>query len=202
MRNLVHVFLPAHTVRSRASSSSLFFGSWAGGVFAGCCVDVARGFVAALIAAVLVSNAMAVGGAEPALDPLALDGRLELRDAAVEGFFLCGGDSAAGGAGAAAVVLSSNGGKGRFKLREEFLDFVVLARGGPSDIFERPLDDLVTVCGCGCQVVKMGVKIVIQVRALGENAGFSLEWGRVGRGDDIVEELGGGRLSKLILPPR
>ena len=58
-----------------------------------------------------VANVMAVGGAEPALYPFVLDGRLELRDAAVECLFLCGGDgvaASAGAANAAAVVLSSN----------------------------------------------------------------------------------------------
>ena len=97
------------------------------------------------------------------LDPLALDCRLELRDVAVKGFFLFGGDSGVGGAGAAAaaaVVSSSNGGKGGFNLREEFLDFSGLTGGGPSKIVEHLLDIIVTVCCCGFQVVKMGVKIV------------------------------------------
>ena len=49
--------------------------------------------------------------------------------------------------------------------------------GGLIEMFERPLDNLVTVCGCGCQVFDMGVEIVGQVCALGENAGFSLELG-------------------------
>ena len=185
----------------------VFVCSWDGRVFAGCCVEVARGFVAARLAVVLVANAMAVGGAEPALDPFALDSRLELRDAAVEGFFLFGGVGVVGGAGvaaasAAAVVLSSNGGKGGFNPREEFLDFAVLARGGLSEMVERTLDDIVTVCGCGRQVVEMGVKIVGQVRALVENVCFSVEWGRISRGDNVVDELGGGRSSKLILSPR
>ena len=116
----------------------------------GCCVDVALGFFDARLSVVLVDNA-------------ALDCQLELRDAAVEGFFLFGGDSGVGGAGAAAaaaVISSSNGGKGGFNLRKEFLDFGVLTGGGPSKIFEHPLDDIVTVCCCGCQVVKIGVKIV------------------------------------------
>ena len=117
----------------------------------------------------LVSNAITVGGEEPALDSLALDGRLELRDAAVEGLFLCGGDDVAGGAGAAAaaVVPYSNGGKGGFNLREEFLYFVVLDCVKPSKMVEHPLENIVTVCGCGRKVVEMGVKIVGQVRALG-----------------------------------
>ena len=37
--------------------------SWAVGVFAGCRVDMARGFVAAQLSAVFVSNNVAVGGA-------------------------------------------------------------------------------------------------------------------------------------------
>ena len=97
------------------------------------------------------------------MDPLALDCRLELRDAAVEGFFLFGGVSGVGGAGAAAaaaVFSSSNGGKSGFNLREEFLDFSVLTGGVPSKIVEHPLDDIVTVCCCSFQVVEMGVKIV------------------------------------------
>ena len=71
---------------------------------------MARGFFAVRLAAVFVANGMAVGGTEPALYPLALDGRLELRDLVVEGFFLCGGDGVLAGAGAAvaAVVPSSN----------------------------------------------------------------------------------------------
>ena len=139
------------------------------------------------------------------MNPLALDCCLELRDAAVEGFFLFGSDGGTGGAcasaAAAAVVSSYNGGKGGFNLRKEFLDFDVLTGGGPSKMVERPLDDIVTVCRCGRQVVEMGVKIIGQVCALGENAGFSVEWGRVGRGDDIVDELGGGRRSERILYP-
>ena len=66
---------------------------------------------------------------------------------------------------------------------------------------ERPLDDLVTACLCGLKVIKMGVKISGQVRALGENAGLSVEWGRVGCGDDVVDKLGGGRRSERILSP-
>ena len=166
-----------------------------------------RVFVAARLAVVLVANTVSLGGAKTALDALALDGRLESHDAAVEGFFLFGGDGVVGGAGAAAdatasVVPSSNGGKGGFNIHEEFLDFAVLACGGPSDMVEHPLDNIVAVCGCGCQVVKIGVKIVSQVYARGETAGFYVEWGRVGRRDDVVDKLGGGRHSKLILSPR
>ena len=110
-----------------------------------------RGFVAARLAVVLVANTVSLGGAKTALDALALDGRLESRDAAVEGFFLFGGDGVVGGAGAAAdatasVVPSSNGDKGGFNFREEFIDLSVLANGRPSKMVERPLDDLVTVC--------------------------------------------------------
>ena len=57
---------------------------------------------------------MSVGGAEPALDPIALDCCLELRNASVEGFVLFCGYGGVGGTGAAAaatVVLSSNGGR-------------------------------------------------------------------------------------------
>ena len=160
-----------------------------------------RGFVSALLDVVLLANFMAVGGAEPALDPHALYNHLELHNATVKYFSLFGSDGVVGGAGDAVVVLSSNGGKGRFNLREEFLDFAVLARGGPRKMVKRPFDDLVTVCGCGRQVVEMGVNIVGQVSALGENAGFSVEWGRVGCRDDVVDELRGGRRSKLILSP-
>ena len=67
---------------------------------------------------------------------------------------------------------------------------------------ERTLDDIVTVCCCGCQVVEVGVEIIGQIRALGENAGFSVDWGRVGFGDDVVNKLGGGYHSKRILYPR
>ena len=91
------------------SFASVF--SWAGGVFAGCRVDVSRGFIDARLAVMFVANAMTVGGSEPDLYPLVLDGRLELRDAAVEGFFLCGSDGVEAGAGAStatAVVPSSN----------------------------------------------------------------------------------------------
>ena len=70
---------------------------------AGCCVNVAHGFVMAQLAAMLVGNAVSVGGAEPTLDPLALDCRFELLDAAVESFFLFGGDSGVGGVGVAAA---------------------------------------------------------------------------------------------------
>ena len=183
----------------------VFVRSWAGGFFTGFCVNMACGFFATRLSVLLVSNSMAVGGAETALVPLEIDGLLELRDAAVEGSFFFGGDGVVGGAGAAAaaaVVPSSNGGKGGFNFREEFLDFDVLARGGPSEMVERTLDDLVTVCGCSRQFFEMGVEIVGQVRALGENTGFSVDWVRVGRGDDVVDKLGGSRCYELILSPR
>ena len=48
----------------------------------------------------------------------------------------------------------------------------------------------------------MGVKIVVQVRALGENAGVYVDRGMVGGGIDAVDELGGGCRAKGILPPR
>ena len=150
----------------------------------------------ARLSVVLVGNAVSMGGTEPALYALALDCRFELFDAAVEGFFLFGGDGGVGGVGAAAaaadVVPSSNGGKGGFNLCKEFLDFTVLVIGGPSRIVECPLDDLVTVCRCCCQIAKVGVKIVGKFCALRENTGFSVEWVRVGFRDDVVDELGGG----------
>ena len=123
----------------------------------------------------------------------------------VKSFFLFGGDGGISGTGAAAsaaVVASSNGGKGGFNLSKEFLDFTVLGIVGLSEMAERPLEDLVTVCRCGCQFFKVGVKIVGQIRALGENAGFSVEWGRVGFGEDVVDQLGGGCRSERILYPR
>ena len=84
-----------------------------------------------------------------------------------------------GGVGAAAaaatMVLSSNGGKGGFNLRKEFLDFTVLVIGGPSEMVDCTLDDLVTMCRCSCQVVKVGLEIVGKIRALRDNAGFSVE---------------------------
>ena len=51
------------------------------------------------------------------------------------------------------------------------------------------------------KILKRGVKIVAQVCTLGENTGFSVEWGRVGRGDDAVDKLGGGCRAKRILSP-
>ena len=111
-------------------------------------------------------------------------------DEAAESLFLFGGDGGLGGAGAAAsneVVASSTGGKGGFNFREDFLDFSVLGIGGPSKMAERTLDDLVTMCRCGRQVVEVGVQIVGQVFALGENAGLSMEWGRVVFRDDVMD---------------
>ena len=81
--------------------------SWDVGVFAGCHVDVSCAFVAAQLFVAFVANAMAVDGAEPAVYPILLDGCLGLRDAAVEGLFLCGVDGVAAGAGAAAAVFPS-----------------------------------------------------------------------------------------------
>ena len=140
----------------------------------------------ARLTVVLVGNAVSMGGAEPTLDPLAFDCRFEFFDAAVDSFFLFAGDGGVGGTGAAVavatVVASSNGGKSGFNIREKFLDFDVLVIDGPREMVEHPLDDLVTVCHCGHQVVEVGFKIVGQIRALGENADFSVEWGRVGFG--------------------
>ena len=42
----------------------------------------------------------------------------------------------------------------------------------------------------------MGVESAVQVHALGENAGLSVEWGRVDRGDNVMEDLGDGRRSE------
>ena len=123
---------------------------------------------------------------------------------AVESLFFFVSDGGVGGDGAtaaAAVVASSTGGKGGFNFREEFLDFAVLGIGRPSEVVEHPLDNLVTMCCCGRQVVKVGVKIVGQMCALRENAGFSVEWGRVVFVDDVVDQLGSGCRSKLILSP-
>ena len=64
-----------------------------------------------------------------------------------------------------------------------------------------PLDDLVTMCRCSRQVVEVGVKIVRQICALGENLGFSVEWGRFILVDDVLDQLGGGCRSDRILSP-
>ena len=125
-------------------------------------------------------------------------------DVAVNSFFLFGGGGCVGGAGAAAataVVASSTGGEGGFNFREEFIDFAVLGVGGPRDMVERSLYDLVTMCCCVHQVVEVGVQIIRQIRALGENAGFSVEWGGVVFGDNVVYQLGGGYRSERILLP-
>ena len=68
-------------------------------------------------------------------------------------------------------------------------------------LVESPSYDLVSVRGSGGQVVKICVEIVVQVCALGENAGFSVERGRSGGRVDAVDELGGGCRAKGILPP-
>ena len=65
---------------------------------------MAHEFVATRLAVVFVANSMAVGGPKPSLCPLAIDGRLQLRDAEVEGFFLCGAYGIAVGAVAAAAA--------------------------------------------------------------------------------------------------
>ena len=59
----------------------------------------------------------------------------------------------------------------------------MLTGGGPSELVYFPLDDLVSVCDGGYQVVEMGVKIISQVCTLGENVGFSVwvsPWNRSG----------------------
>ena len=55
---------------------------------------------------------------------------------------------------------------------------MVLTGGGPSELVGHPLEDLVSLRGGGCQVVKMGVEIVGQFCALRENT-VSL-WNRAG----------------------
>ena len=52
---------PYFQVKSQSSQPLFTICSWDGRVFAGCCVNVARGFVAARLAVVLVANLMAVG---------------------------------------------------------------------------------------------------------------------------------------------
>ena len=109
-----------------------------------------------------------------------------------------------GGAGdaavaAVAVVLSSNGGKGKFNLREKFLDFDVLTCGGPSNMVKCPLDNIITVCCCSRQVVEMGVKIICQVCALGENTGFLIRMGQVWSQVRCCGQVGW-RLSLLMNP--
>ena len=76
----------------------------------------------------------------------------------------------------------------------------MLDHGGPSKLVEHPLENIFLMCGCVFQVVEMGVKIVGQVRTLGENAGFYVVWGRVGCRDDAVDKLGGSCRAKRILP--
>ena len=94
-------------------------------------------------------------------------GGLELSDAAVMVFLLCGGEVVVSTAAAANFfALYSSRGKGGFKLREEFIDLVLLTGVGSSELVERRLDDLVYMYGGGCQVVGMGVKIIGQVCAL------------------------------------
>ena len=66
---------------------------------------MACGFVATRFYVVFVANAMAVGGAKLALEPLSFDGCLQLRE--VESFFLCGRDGVADGAVAADAVATS-----------------------------------------------------------------------------------------------
>ena len=183
--------------------------SWAVGIFTSCRVDLAHGFVATRCAVLFVANAMDVGGEEPTLDPLSFGGCLQSRDAAVQGFFLCGRDgvtddavaTAVAAAANDAVALSSSRGKGGFNLCEEFLDLVLLTGGGPGELVESPLENLVSMLGGGCQVVKMDVKIFGEVRALWESAGFSAEQGRAVSRVDAMNELGGGCRTKIILPP-
>ena len=69
---------------------------------------MARIFVAERGDVVFVSDTMAVGGAKSTLDPLSLDGGLEMHDALDECFLLGGGGVGAYAAAAAAVVLSSS----------------------------------------------------------------------------------------------
>ena len=107
-----------------------------------------------------VSNSMAVGGEKSALDPFSLDRGLELHDAVVNGFLLGGGEVGTSTAVAGAVVLSSSQGKGGFKLREEFFDFVVSVGGGLGELAKSPLGDLVAAIGDGGQLVKVGVKVL------------------------------------------
>ena len=145
---------------------------------------------------------MTVGGAETTLYPIALDCRFYFFDATFESFFLFDGGGGVGGAGAAtAAVVSSTRGKGRFNFRKEFCDFAVLGICGPNKMVERPLENIITMCRCGLQVVEVGVKIVGQFCTLGENAGLSVEWGRVVFVDNVVDQLGGGCLSEQILSP-
>ena len=76
-----------------------------------------------------------------------------------------------------------------------------MSGGGTSELVEPPLGDLVSVRGGGYQVVKMGVKMFGQVRALGENASFSVKQGRVGGGENDMDKLCGGCCAKKILFP-
>ena len=80
----MYFHLPKLSVKESVVPAFASIFSWDGEVFVGCCVNVECGFVAALLAVVFVANTMAVGGAEPALYTLLLDGRLELRNAAVK----------------------------------------------------------------------------------------------------------------------
>ena len=71
-------------------------------MWAGCCFDVAGGFVVARLYVVLVCDAVTVGGSETTLYALALDFRFYFFDAAVNSLFLFGGDCGVGGSSAAA----------------------------------------------------------------------------------------------------
>ena len=77
-------------------------------------------------------------------------GGLDLSDAAVMVFLLCGGEVVVSTAAAANFfALYSSRGKGGFKLCEEFFDLVILVGGGFSEMDESPLDNLIAVRGSG-----------------------------------------------------
>ena len=108
---------------------------------------------------------------KPTFYPYFLDGWLQLRDAVVEGLFLCCKDNVASSAVSAvaanAVPPSSSREKGRFNPCEDFIYLVVLNGLGPIELIKRPLDNIVSVHYGGCQIFEMGVEIVGQVFALG-----------------------------------
>ena len=83
---------------------------------------------------------------------------MELHDAVVKGFLLGGGE--VGAPSAASVVLSSIRGKGGFKLREEFLGFVVSVGGGLGELDEIPLDYIISLSVGGGQVVIVGIEVL------------------------------------------
>ena len=153
-------------------------------------------------ARVIRSDTVTVRQAESTWDPVELDRGFQLIDAALEYLFLGGKKVIASAASATIVVVGSAGRReGGFQIAKELFQLGVLGGGCGGDLGEGALDDLVAVRRGGPEVVKVRVKVVGEVGAVGKTGKDSERLGRYVE-FDIVDGWGSGGCRERVLSSR